>query len=434
MTRRLRWSAPVALVMVLALAGTALAAITWGAQGNIPGRYAWNYSNSLEFTGTPGTGSFKLHNIFASDNALPQAAMYTSSTNGTSWTTPVKVSGSDHAEGVSLATAGTTVIAGWMTWASYNSYDPGDPRKVQVAISTDSGATWGAPQNLSSNSGRVDYPIVAAAQTSTGATNLYVIWADANTGKVKFRMKTNNGSWSSPINLGTTKADANDGEGFFGYANIGATRDLVFAAWISNNKGALKGRAINLNGTNNRPATVGNWSAITSIGKLSMKQNGFPIAGASPLVTNKVTMAWNTNTAQRYTTYNGTTINTTGNLIWTNGTAGGRTYTGGYSTVAEPHPGGGIVAMWGACRDTSLANDCNYGSGKARFDLLASTSANGTTFSTPVMVADSSDAGQRLNDEPSIVATSGTTYVQFNGYTANYSSYDVYALVGTGNP
>jgi hypothetical protein len=433
MTRRLRWAAPLAIVMVLALAGSALAAITWGSQTNIPQRWAWNYSNSMEFTGTPGTASFKLHEIFASDATLPQAAMYTGYEAG-AWSAPVKISGADHIEGVSLATAGNTVIAGWMTWESYNNYDPADPRRFQVAISTNAGDTWSAPVNLTPANGRVDYPIVAAAVTSTGAVNLYGIWTDANTGRVQTRMKTGAGAWSSPITLGRSTADANDGEGIFGYANIGATRNLVFAAWISNNRGALKARAVNLNGVNNAAATLANWTATASLGRISMRQNGFPIAGSSPLVTNKVTMAWNTNTAQKYTTYNGTAIDTAGTVIWANGTANGRTYTGGYSTVAEPHPGGGIVAGWGACRDTALANDCNYGSGQARFDLLMSTSTNGTTFSAPALVADSAVSSQRMNDEPSIVATSGTTYVQYNGYTASYSNYDVYFVIGTGNP
>lgn len=113
---------------------------------------------------------------------------------------------------------------------------------------------------------------------------------------------------------------------------------------------------------------------------------------------------------------------------------GARTYTGGYSTVAEPVPGGGIVAGWGACKDTALTNDCDYGKNPARFDLLVSTSPDGTTFGTPVMLADSAVKTQTLNDEPSFVATSGTTYVQYNGYTASYSSYDIFTKVGTGTP
>ena len=434
MARRLRRSAPMALVMVLTIAGSALAAITWGTQSNISGRFTWNFSNSMDYTGTPGAGDFKLHDVFASDKVLPQAAKYSSSTDGVSWGAATKISGSDHVEGVSLATAGNTVIAGWLTWERFYNYDPGDPRRVQTVISTDAGATWSQPQDLTPVHARVDYPIVAAAQTSTGAINLYVVWTDADTGKVRFRMKTGAGDWSPTIVLGTTNANVNDGEGFFGYANIGATRNLVFVAWIANNEGLLRSRAINLRGTNDAARTLSNWTDVTAIGRLSMTQNGFPIAGASPLVTNKVTMAWNAAAAQRYTTYDGRAIDTVGTVIWPNGTTEGRTYTGGYSTVAEPHPGGGIVAAWGACRDVALTNDCDYRRDRARFDLLASTSADGTTFSAPARLADSDVRGQRLNDEPSIVATDGATYIQFNGYTSSYASYDVFAIVGSGDP
>jgi hypothetical protein len=67
MVRKVRWSVGIALVLVVALTGTALAAVTWGTQNNIPGNYSWNYSNSMDYTGTPGQASFKLHGTYASD-------------------------------------------------------------------------------------------------------------------------------------------------------------------------------------------------------------------------------------------------------------------------------------------------------------------------------------------------------------------------------
>jgi hypothetical protein len=87
MTGRTRWSSRigVGLLATVVMAGAALAAITWGAQTAIPGNYAWNYSNSLDFTGTPGGSDFRLHEAFVSDNALPEAIYYTHSGNGTSW-------------------------------------------------------------------------------------------------------------------------------------------------------------------------------------------------------------------------------------------------------------------------------------------------------------------------------------------------------------
>lgn len=306
------------------------------------------------------------------------------------------------------------------------------PRVFQVNISTDNGASWKGVSSLSPAGGHVDYPIVAAAKTSAGPVNLYGAWVDSETGKVKFRQKTGGGSWSSPIVIGSTSATLDASYGKYGYTNIAAVRDLILVAWIADDTGTLKTRAINLKGNAAAAKTVANWKSIVTLSsKISLNQNGFPIASASPLNPNLVTVAWNTATQQRYTTFNGTTTDPAGKLIWANGTLSGRTYVGGYSTVAEPGPGGSIVASWGACKDTS--SDCNYNKNTSRFDLLVSTSSNGTNFTTPVVVANSDKAGQTLNDEPSIVAINNKIYLMYNGYLASYTSYDVYTKVGTGS-
>src|SRR5204863_3541102 len=115
---------------------------------------------------------------------------------------------------------------------------------------------------------------------------------------------------------------------------------VITVAWISNNKGVLKARTIDLNGSATAAASAANWSAITTLqGNISIKQNGFPIVSASTLVAGVTTIAWNTATKQVYTTANGTTINAAPTTIFTDGATGGRTYTGGYSTTVEPSPG-----------------------------------------------------------------------------------------------
>src|SRR6186713_1140631 len=181
MRRMLRRSIALAVVVVFASANVAFAAVTWGTRVALPGNYAWNYSNSLDYTGTPGTTNFKVHEAFVSDASLPEAIKYTSSKNGTTWSTAKKVSGSQHAEGSSLAAAGTTVIVGWFTCYSYYDAD-GAARQAQVNISTNAGGTWSGVQKLSSAKGKVDYPIVAAAQTSAGPTNVYAAWINSKTG------------------------------------------------------------------------------------------------------------------------------------------------------------------------------------------------------------------------------------------------------------
>ena len=432
MRRMLTRSVALAVVFVLAVASVAFAAVTWGTRVALPGNYAWNYSNSMDYTGTPGTATFKLHEAYVSDATLPEAIKYTSSKNGTTWAAAKKVSGAQHAEGSSLATAGTTVIVGWFT--GYSSYDAaGVARQTQVNVSADNGVTWSGVQKLSSSKGKVDYPIVAAARTSGAVTNVYAAWTDSKTGNVVFRESSAGGAWSAPITLGTTTAtQSGAGYGFSGFANIAAVGNLISVGWIADDTGTLKVRSINLGSNAIAAATVGNWgAAVTLADKISVAQSGYPIASASPQNTGIVTVAYNTNTAQKFVTYNGTTTSSA-KTIYTNATP----YAGGYSVAVEPAPGGGFVAMWAGCRDVGITNPCNYASAKAKFDELASTSATGTTWSAPTMVAASSTKVQ-LNDEASMVVIPDVSGVkifgQYNAYKSNYSYYDVWVNIATGS-
>jgi hypothetical protein len=429
-----RRSIALAVVLVLAIAQAAFAAVSWdSAPTTIPGNYAWNYSNSMDYTGTAGTSSFKLHDAFISDASLPEAAKYTSSTNGTNWTKPVKVSGSAHAEGSSIAAAGTTVIVGWFTGYSY--YDPADAaRRLQVNISTNSGGTWKGVQGLTPKNGQVDYPIVAAAKTSAGPTNVYAAWVDSQSCDVKFKQSSDGGTtWSATVVIGKTTAKLVDNAyGCSGYANIAATRDLIGVVWVADDTGTLKVARINLNGNASAATNAANWTTSTLADKISLAQFGYPIASASPLNTSVVTVAYNTTNAQRYVRVGPSGVSSP-TTIYTNGTIGSQTYAGGYSTAVEPGPGGTYVAMWAGCRDVGITNPCNYGSAKAKFDLLAATATNATTWGAPSQLAKSA-TGAQLNDEPSLVVVSGHVYAQYNSYKSTYNYYDVWGWNGTGSP
>jgi hypothetical protein len=337
-----------------------------------------------------------------------------------------------------VAAAGSTVIVGWQTGYNYydGNYDTSLPRRFQVNVSTDAGASWEGVTNLTGKSGKVDYPIVAAARTSDSHTNLYGAWVDSKTCSVVFKQRTDNGAWSSPVIIGTTSAHVEgNAYGCAGYANIAATRDLIAVGWVANDTGALKVASINLNGNAARATTAGNWSTTTLADKISLTQNGFPIASASPQNTGVVTIAYNTNTAQRFVRFNGTSVSTA-TTVYTNGTTGGKTYGGGYSTMVEPAPGGGYVALWAGCRDVGITNACNYGSAKAKFDLLAATSSNATSWGAPQQLALSSTSAQ-LNDEPSAVVVPGNSgvdiFAQYNAYKSTYHYYDVWGINGSGS-
>jgi hypothetical protein len=415
------------------MASSAHAAISpWGSQADLPRPDSWNYGNALEATGS--AGRFRLTDVFVSDATVPQAVFATSSHDGATWSRARRLSPAGvNAENPTLAAAGGTLIAGWMT--GFSPYDPvGAPRRVQIVVSSDRGATWGTPRSLSPRGGAIDYPVVAAARTSFGPVNLYAVWVDADTGRVTFRERSGGSGWSSPISIGATSRKTSTG--YSGFANVAAVGDLVVVAWIGDGDGTVKARAIDLSvsGSPTAAADRDRWGARTTMSRpLSLAQHGYPVVSSNRAVPGVVTVAWNTKVSQVFATVTGQTIDADPVTIWDDGSAGGRTYTGGYATTVEPAPGG-FVAMWAACRDTSLRHDCKVGKADARVDLLVATSVDGSTFTAPSVVAGAGRPAQRINDAPSIVATTDHVYVQYDGYTPNRSRYDVFARFATGAP
>ena len=428
-----RRAAPLATCLVVLATAAAHATLSsWGPTTQLPRPYSWNYGNALESRGSGST--FRLIDVFASDATAPQAVYTTSSHDGITWSRARRLSGTDvNAENPTIAAAGGTMIAGWMT--GFSPYDPpGAPRRVQVAVSADRGTSWGAPKDLSPRGGAVDYPVVAAGRTSFGATNLYAVWIDAGTGRVRFRERSDGTPWSPPISIGATTRRT--GTGFSGFANVSAVGDLVVVAWVGDAHGTVKARAIDLGtaGSATAAADRDRWGARTTMSEpVSLGQHGYPVVSSSRAVPGVATIAWNTKTSQVFTTVTGETIDPSPATIWDDGALGSRAYTGGYATAVEPAPGG-FVATWAACRDTALVRDCNIGKADARVDVLVSTSTDGTTFTDPAVLANARASGLRINDAPSIVATSDHVYVQFDGATPNRSAYDVFARVATGSP
>src|SRR5215470_1426952 len=162
--RHLSWSLPLALALSVLLAGTALAAITFGTQTNVGPIYTWNYGNSLEST------SSKLEALWASDCIPPSdtCSTYASDTgpyqgvyiqrsniaDPPSWSAAKRLSQATlHSERPTLATDGDYVYAGWVTQTSYDSYDPAAKRVFYVRASADQGATWGATIRVSPSTG-----------------------------------------------------------------------------------------------------------------------------------------------------------------------------------------------------------------------------------------------------------------------------------------
>ena len=236
------------------LAGTALAAVSFSAQTKVGPIDTWNYGNSLEGTST------KLVSVFATDCVPPSStcstfasdtgpyqgvyAMRSNITSPPAWSAPKRLSQATlHSERPTLASDGNTVYAGWVTQTSYDKYDPAAARVFYVRTSTDEGATWGPTVRVSPATGRVDYPILAAAEG-----HVYAIYTDANTGNIRLATSVNNGSTWTTKTVGKTTSDAGDGEGFYGFPTIGASGTNVAIGWFADNNGMKVGKVSNNSG------------------------------------------------------------------------------------------------------------------------------------------------------------------------------------------
>ncbi|MCZ3387985.1 MAG: hypothetical protein LH645_02420 [Actinomycetia bacterium] len=170
------------------------------------GQYSWNYGSSF---GKLANGKVALS--YTSDATTPQGTYVRTGTvdpftKAVTWGKAKRTSqGTKFADRTSLAAGGNTVHASWITQHRATISDITQPRVAYVRTLV--GSTLGAPIRLSSATGRVDYPIVAAS-----GTNSYVTYTNADTGKVVVRRSTDSGlSFLAAQTTGTTTRD--DGEG-----------------------------------------------------------------------------------------------------------------------------------------------------------------------------------------------------------------------------
>ena len=188
MTRRGLRLLVVVSVVTAALAGAAPSlAATFGAPHRASAAYAWNPE------GTEAQAvRMRLHSLgrqLAAQDLVrlagPHVGVFVqrspAGADPPSWSKPRRLSPTSiHAERVSIAAEGSTVVASWVTERSYSRYRPGAPRVLWVRVSRNRGKTWSARRRLSPTNGRVDYPRVAI-----GDGRLFAVWTSADNGAIR---------------------------------------------------------------------------------------------------------------------------------------------------------------------------------------------------------------------------------------------------------
>jgi hypothetical protein len=139
---------------------------------------------------TPGGGDSNSLNFTIKSNHTFSNPRNISNTSGSSWHPTIKVDGDDNLD---------------LAWYDYS---PGN-RDIFFNRSTDSGSTWSSPVNISNNSGNSWNQTI----TVDSAGNLNLAWMDDITGNLDifFSRSTDDGAtWSLPVNISNNSGDSWD--------------------------------------------------------------------------------------------------------------------------------------------------------------------------------------------------------------------------------
>jgi len=135
------------------------------------------------------------------DGSYTRTQTSSSVDDGATWSAPVTLSGGGaDAYNAQVATDGTTIIAAWIR-------SPGTGTHIQVATSTDAGATWSAPATISDTAQSAGSPHLVSEGGEVTA-----VWErfDGSNGRIQASTSTDAGvTWSTPDTLSVAGQTAN---------------------------------------------------------------------------------------------------------------------------------------------------------------------------------------------------------------------------------
>jgi len=459
-SRRLSWSVPLAIACVLALAGTALAAVSFSNVGAKVAPSSW--SNGDPSIG--GNANGQISAVVVSDTlgttcfgsgAGPQLQVFTSQFANGSWGTPKNVSGNTFsADRGTLVTNGANVYVAYSSQVHYwnnctkYAFDVSEPRIDYFRRSTNNGATYSAPIKLPGQSAtfRGDYMYIA-----TRGSNVYITTTNVDTGKIILWVSTNNGqSFAQPVNVGsTTNVDNTPGQtngscpcgyvgGKSGLPAVATNGSAVGVAYTASPTGAEKIAICNTAGTGCTTKTVQS-SGVNA-------NYGYSQAAGDAT---RMVFTW-------------TTAAGAFSDVWAGGTAGSfggkKTITAfpdanfaGQACASATTPcnqagNGAIPVLLGTTGVGIALTECNTVSGvscdesqtlqKSREILVwYESSNNGGSYGTHALIKAASGNTKNpswMSEYGSATNIGGVPYVLFNGHDAVYGTYDVEVRKCTG--
>jgi uncharacterized repeat protein (TIGR01451 family) len=228
---------------------------TWSSPANISNNGGFSFEPSITADGT------NLYVTWYDDSSGNSEILFSKSTDGgTTWSSPVNISNNARfSERPSITADGTNL---YVTWHDGSFGFP----EILFSKSTDGGATWSSPVNISNNGGFSEFPSI-----TTVGTNLYVTWGDSSFGNVEilFSKSTDGGTtWSSPVNI------SNNG-GFSNAPSITTVGTNLYVTWhdfIPGNTEILFSKSTDGGATWSIPANISNngglseFPSITAVG------------------------------------------------------------------------------------------------------------------------------------------------------------------------
>ncbi len=391
--------------------------LSWGSTTKAGPAYTWTSGNALARTVQSGTQRLhaayvtdRISGAWAKDGGPYAGVYYTRSTTGTTWSSPKRLNPrSQHALRFGLASAGSRVYAVWASQTKVVRYAPAAPRVLYVRVNTrhGSGTAWKSAVRLTSTSGRVDYPTIAA----TGY-DVHIAYTDANTGSVKVASSRDRGATWAKRGVGaTTRTGASVADGKASWPVIAASGSTVAVAWLADGAGTIA-----LSVSTNHGVT---WTTPEIVGSESNGGLSVAVRGS------RIAVAWTTGDD---VVVRVRTVGTWADPVVV-ASVGDDTSTSPYGPSVSLQDPSRVAVVW-AEETGSVTQGLNWAA------LRWAESANGGSlwFATQTLAATTTST-RRINDWPSVVWPSASVrYVAWNGWTPGTTSYRQYLRKGSGSP
>jgi hypothetical protein len=271
---------------------------------------------------------------------------------------------------------------------------------VRVNASHGASTAWRSTIRLTSTSGRVDFPTVAAS-----GSDAYVAFTDSNNGNVRLAATHDRGATWTTSTIGTTSRTGSQGRA--GLPSVAASGSNIVVAWQSDGSGTVKVRRSGDHG--------GQWGTTET---LTGDAQGAVTAAARGT---RAAVSWTTGSEIHVRVAEGATW---GADLPVAGLAADAEFAYSPSVVLQGRNRVGIA--WSEL----LAGD----DGWARLKWVESVDDGAKWFQTET-IATTDVAARRTNDWPSVVWPSGATrLILWNGFAASPLSYRLYLRIGAGAP